>query len=85
MAPNAYHAGYVAEFHDTDQVALTRGVVADICADSQSATHAMEMMGVQSVPMDERTHVDTGRGTVRDGYVELNAGFEDDPGTSAYE
>ena len=39
VAPNAYHAGYVAEFHDMDQVALTRGVVAGVCAGSQSATH----------------------------------------------
>ena len=46
VAPNAYQAGYVAEFHDADQVALTRRVVADVCAGSQSATHAMEMMGV---------------------------------------
>ena len=35
--------------------------------------------------MDERTHVDTGWGMVHNEYVELNAGFEDDPGTSAYE
>ena len=85
VAPNAYHAGYVAEFHDMDQVALTRGVVADVCAGSQSATHAMEMLGVESIPMDERTHVDTGWGMVHNEYVEPNAGFEDDPGTSAYE
>ena len=68
-----------------DQVALTQGVVADVCAGSQSATHAMGMLGVRSIPIDERTHVDTGWGTVHNEYVELNVGFEDDPGTSAYE
>ena len=85
VAPNAYQAGYVAEFHSLDQVALTRGVVADVCAGSQSATHAMEMLGVSSMPMDERTHVDTGWGVIRNEHVELNAGFAHDPGTSAYE
>ena len=85
VAPNAYQAGYIAEFHSLDQVALTRGVVADVCAGSQSATHAMEMLGVQSIPMDERTHVDTGWGMIHNEYVELNAGFAHDPGTSAYE
>ena len=64
VAPNAYQAGYIAEFHSSDQVALTRGVVADVCESSQSATHAMAMLGVQSIPMDERTHVDTGWGMV---------------------
>ena len=58
-----------------DQVALTRGVVADVCAGSQSATHAMDMMGVCSIPMDERTQVDTGWGVVRNEHLELNAGL----------
>ena len=84
VAPNAYQATYVAEFHDMDQVALTRGVVADVCAGSQSATHAMDMMGVPSIPMDERTQVDTGWGMIRNERLELNAGFAHDPGTSAY-
>ena len=85
-APTAYQAGYIAEFHSLDQVALTRrGVAADVCAGSQSATHAMEMLGVSSMPMDERTHVDTGWGVIRNERVELNAGFSHDPGTSAYE
>ena len=35
--------------------------------------------------MDERTRVDTGWGAVHNEYVELNAGFAHDPGTSAYE
>ena len=35
--------------------------------------------------MDERTHVDAGWGMVHNEYVELNAGFAHDPGTSAYE
>ena len=35
--------------------------------------------------MDERTHVDTGWGVIYNEYVELNAGFAHDPGTSAYE
>ena len=35
--------------------------------------------------MDERTHVETGWGMVHNEYVELNAGFAHDPGTSAYE
>ena len=85
VAPNAYQAAYVAEFHDMDQVALTRGVVADVCAGSQSATHAMAMAGVASIPMDDRTHVDTGWGVIRNEHLELNAGFAHDPGTSAYE
>ena len=57
VAPNAYHAGYVAEFHGMNQVALTRGVVADVCAGSQSANHAMEMLGVPAIPIwtTERT------------------------------
>ena len=45
----------------------------------------MEMLAVQSIPMDERTHVDTGWGMIHNGHVELNAGFAHDPGTSAYE
>ena len=45
----------------------------------------MEMLGVQSIPMDERTHVDTGWGMIHNEHVELNAGFAHDPGTSAYE
>jgi hypothetical protein len=53
VAPNAYQSVYVAEFHSLDQVSLTRGVVMDVCAGSQSATHAMEMMGVSAIPMDE--------------------------------
>ena len=85
VAPNAYQAGYVAEFHSLDQVALTRSVVADVCAGSQSATHAMEMLGVPSMPMDVRTPVDTGWGMIHNEHVELNAGFVHDPGTSAYE
>ena len=85
VAPNVYLAAYVAEFHSLDQVSLTRGVVMDVCAGSQSATHAMEMMGVSAIPMDERTHVDTGWGTVHNEHVELNAGFAHDPGTSAYD
>ena len=68
-----------------DQVALSRGVVADVCADSQSATRAMDMMGVPSMLMDERTQVDTGWGMIRNEHLELNAGFAHDPGTSAYE
>ena len=64
VAPNAYQAGYVADYHDADQVALTRGVVADVCAGSQSATRAMEMMRVRSIPVDERPAVDTGWGMV---------------------
>ena len=59
-APNAYQASFIADHHDAEQVALTRAVVADICAGSQSATHAMGMMGVRSLPMDERPEVDTG-------------------------
>ena len=38
VAPNVYQAAYVAEFHNLDQVSLTRGVVMDVCAGSQSAT-----------------------------------------------
>ena len=52
VASRTDHASYVAEFHDMDQVALTRAVVADVCAGSQSATHAMEMLGVSAIPMD---------------------------------
>ena len=85
MAPNAHHVSFVADHHDADQVALTRAVVADICAGSQSATHAMGMMGVRSLPMDERPEVDTGWGMVRNDHLELNLGFAGDPGTSAYE
>ena len=85
VAPNAYQAACVAEFHDMDQVALTQGGVANICAGSQSATHAMGMMGVSSIPMDDRTQVGTGWGIIRNEHLELNAGFPDDPGTSAYE
>ena len=85
VAPNVYQSAYVAEFHSLDQVSLTRGVVMDVCAGSQSATHAMEMMGVSAIPMDERTRVDTGWGTVCNEHVELNAGFAHDPGTSAYD
>ena len=68
-----------------DQVALTRGAVADVCAGSQSATHAMDMLGVPSTPMDERTQVDTSWGVVRNEHLELNAGFAHDPDISAYE
>ena len=86
VAPNAYQAEYVAENHDADLVSLTRAVVADVCAGSQSATRAMEMMGVRSLPtMNERPAVDTGWGTVHNGRLELNAGFADDPGASAYD
>ena len=46
MAPNAYQAAFVADHHDAEHVVLTRVVVADICAGSQSATHAMGMLGV---------------------------------------
>ena len=83
-APNAYQASFVADHHDTGQVALTRGVVADIGAGSQSATHAMDMLGVRSLPMDERTDVEAGWGTVRNEHIELNLGFAGNPGTSAY-
>ena len=62
MAPNAYQAGFVADHHDAEQVALTRAVVVGICAESQSATHAMGMMGIRSLPMDERPEVNTGWG-----------------------
>ena len=60
VAPNAYQAAFVADHHDADQVALTCAIVADVCAGSQSATHAMGMIRVRSVPLDERTEVDTG-------------------------
>jgi hypothetical protein len=46
VAPNAYQAACVAELRDADQVALTRGVVANVCTGSQSTTRAMDMMGV---------------------------------------
>ena len=85
VAPNVYHAAYVAEFHSLDQVTLTRGVVLDVCSGSQSATHAMDMMGVSAIPMDERTRVDTGWGVVHNEHLELNAGFAHDPGISAYD
>ena len=85
VAPNVYHAAYVAEFHDLDQVTLTRGVVLDVCSGSQSATHAMDMMGVSAIPMDARTRVDTGWGVVHNEHLELNAGFAHDPGVSAYD
>ena len=72
LAPNAYQAAFVADHHDAEQVALTRVAVADICAGSQSATHAMGMMGVRSVPLDDRTEVDTGWGKVHNEHLELN-------------
>ena len=84
-APNAYQASFIADHHDAEQVALTCAVMADICAGSQSATHAMGMMGVRSLPMDERPEVDTGWGMVHNDYLELNLGFAGDPGTSAFE
>ena len=85
VAPNVYHAAYVAEFHSLDQVPLTRGVVLDVCSGSQSATHAMDMLGVSAIPMDARTRVDTGWGMVHNERLELNAGFAHDPGVSAYD
>ena len=44
----------------------------------------MGMMGVRSVPLDDRMEVDTGWGKVHNEHLELNQGFEGDPGTSAY-
>ena len=85
MAPNAYQAAFVADHHDAEQVALARVAVADIYAGSQLVTHAMDMMGVRSVPLDDRTEVDTGWGKVHNEHLELNQGFAGDPGTSAYE
>ena len=85
VAPNAYQAAIVADRHDAEQVALTRAAVADVCAGSQSVTHAMGMMGIRSVPLDERTEVDTGWGKVHNEHLELNLGFKSDPGTSACE
>ena len=46
--------------------------MADICAGSPSATHAIDMMGVRSVPLDDRTEVDTGWGKVHNEHLELN-------------
>ena len=62
MAPNAYQAAHIADHHDAEHVALSLASVAGICAESQSATHAMSMLGVSSVPLDDRTEVDTGWG-----------------------
>ena len=81
VAPNAYQAAFVADHHDAEQVALARVAVADICA----GLYAMGMMGVRSVPLDERTEVDTGWGKMHNAHLELNLGFKGDPGTSAYE
>ena len=85
VAPNAYQAAFVADHYDAEQVAPTRAAVVDVCAGPQSATYAMDMMGIRSVPLDERTEVDTGWGKVRNERLELNLGFEGDPDTSTYE
>ena len=62
----------MADHHDAEQVALMCVAMADICAGSPSATHAIDMMGVRSVPLDDRTEVDTGWGKVHNEHLELN-------------